>query len=256
MERGRARGRAPRPADRAALEAPPPPGPPRWRFWPVLFSAIAAFLIATVVTLLAGRVFGIPIRIDRLTPAQIGILTAAQDVTLGIVLIVLLRIWPKIGPAELGLASRPALQLGLSVGAGLWALSFVIADAQASIIGTHPQSLIIAASANRSVDGLVIYLVFGAAIVGVAEELLFRGVLFTLFRQRMRFVYAAVISSLAFMLVHEITAWLPVFAVGMVLAYVYEKRQSLWTNALAHGTFNAISFVLLFLLPNLQSLGS
>jgi membrane protease YdiL (CAAX protease family) len=251
MERGRARGGAPRPADRAALEAPPPPEPSRWRFWPVLLSAIAAFLVATVVTLLAARLFGIPIKVDQLTPQQVAILTGSQDLTLWVVLLLLLRAWPKVRPTDLGFRSAPAPQIGLVVGGGLWVMTFGIAEAQAAVFGAHPQSLIVAASGNRSVEGLVLYLVLGAALVGVVEELFFRAVLFTLFRQRMRFVYAAVISSAFFMLVHEITAWLPVFAVGMALAYLYERRHSLWTNALAHGTFNAISFVLLFVLPNL-----
>ena len=253
MERGRARGRAPGPADRAALEAPPPPEPPRWRFWPVLFSAIAAFLIATIAVLVAARLFDIPIKVDQLAPQQVAVLTIAQDLTLGVVLLLLLRAWPKVRPAELGFRSPPAPLLGLVAGGGLWLMTLGIANLQAAVFGSHPQSLIVAASANRSVEGLVLYLVLGAALVGVVEELFFRAVLFTLFRQRMRFVYAAILSSAFFMLVHEVTAWLPVFAVGMALAYLYERRHSLWTNALAHGTFNAISFVLLFLLPNLGS---
>jgi membrane protease YdiL (CAAX protease family) len=253
MERGRPRGRAPRPADRAALEAPPPPETPRWSLWPVLLSAIAAFVIATVATLLAARLFAIPIKVDQLTPQQVAVLTGSQDLTLGVVLLLLLRAWPKVRPADLGFRSPLAPQLGLVVGAGLWVMTFGIAELQAAVFGAHPQSLIVAASANRSVEGLVLYLVFGAALTGVAEELFFRAALFTLFRQRMRFVYAAVVSSTFFMLVHEITAWLPVFAVGMALAFLYEKRHSLWTNAVAHGTFNAISFVLLFVLPNLGS---
>ena len=257
MERGRARGGAPRPADRAALEAAPPPetppAPRPWPFWPALLSAIAAFAIATAAAIAAGRVFGIPVRIDELSSAQIAILTAAQDVTLGVVLVLLLRAWPKVRPAELGLVAPASPQLGLWIGGGLWGLSFVIAELQSSVVGAHPQALIVAAAANRSVEGLISDLVLGGALVGVVEELFFRAVLFTLFRQRMRFVYAAAVSSAVFALVHEMTAWLPVFALGMALAFLYEKRHSLWTNAIAHGTLNAISFLLLFLLPNLGS---
>jgi membrane protease YdiL (CAAX protease family) len=210
-------------------------------------------VVASVAAVVAARSFGIPIKVDQLTPEQVAVLTTAQDLTLGVVLVLLLRAWPKVRPAELGFRSPPALQLGLWVGGGLWLLSFGIAELQSLVVGSHPQSLIVAASANRSIEGLALYLVLGAALVGVVEELVFRAVLFTLFRQRMRFIYAAVISSAFFMLVHEITAWLPVFAVGMALALLYERRHSLWTNALAHGTFNAISFVLLFLLPSLAS---
>jgi len=253
VERGRARGRAARTADRAPVEvAPPAPILPRWRFWPVLLSAVLAFLIANLAVVLAGRVFAIPIgRLDQLTPEQIAILTAAQDVTLALGLVVLLGVWPKLRAADLGVGAPLRVGLGVAVGAVLWGVSIVIANAQAAIIGSHPQSLILAAAAHRSFPGLLIDLVFGAGVVAIVEELFFRAVLFGLLRQRMRFLYAAAISSALFALAHEIAAWLPVFALGLGLAYLYEKRQSLWTNALAHGTLNAISFLLLFVLPDL-----
>ncbi len=189
--------------------------------------------------------------IETLTAEQISILTVVQDVTLGAVLLGLLRVWPKLRAGDLGLTARPDLRLGIGAGAALWVLSIVIANAQEQVVGAHPQALIVAASANQSVEGLVLYLVLGAALVGSVEELFFRAVLFTLFRQRMRFAYAAVVSSVVFMLGHEPAVWLPVFALGLALALLYEVRHSLWTNAFAHATFNAISFVLLFVLPNL-----
>jgi membrane protease YdiL (CAAX protease family) len=226
--------------------------PPRWRFWPVLVSAVVAFLVANVAVIAAGRAFAIPIgHLDQLSPEQIGILTAAQDLALGLGLLVLLRVWPKLRLSDLGARAPVHAGLGLWAGAGLWLLSIVIANAQAQVIGAHPQSLIVAAAAHRTLPGLVIDLAFGAGLVAIVEELFFRVVLFALFRQRMRFVYAAMTSSVLFALAHEIAAWLPVFALGMVLAYLYEKRHSLWTNAIAHGTLNAISFLLLFLLPDL-----
>lgn len=220
----------------------------------MLASAVVVFLIANIAVLAAGRAFGIPIgRVDELTPEQIGILTAAQDLTLGLGLVLLLRAWPGLRSADLGVTAPVAAGLGVAMGFGLWLLSIAIANAQAQLVGAHPQSLIVAAAANRSVPGLLIDLAFGAGLVAVVEELFFRAVLFALFRQRLRFAYAAVLSSALFAMAHEIAAWLPVFALGMALAYLYEKRHSLWTNAIAHGTLNAISFVLLFLLPDLTT---
>ena len=194
----------------------------------------------------------IPLRhLDLLTPEQIGVLTAVQDLTLAAVLLALLRVWPKLHAADVGLTVPPAPLVGVAAGAGLWVLSLVIANTQAQVVGAHPQALIVAAEANRSVPGLLIDLVFGGGVVAVVEELFFRAVLFALLRQRMRFVFAAALSSGLFAIAHEITAWLPVFALGIGLAYLYEKRHSLWTNALAHGTLNALSFLVLFFLPNL-----
>ncbi len=216
--------------------------------------AVAAFLLANVAVLVVGRVFAIPIgHLDQLTPEQIGILTAGQDLTLGLSLVILLRAWPKLRPEDLGLTARVRADLGVGVGVGLWLLSIAIANLQAAVVGAHPQSLIVAAATHPSVVGLIIDLVFGAGIVAVVEELFFRVVLFALLRQRMRFIYAAILSSALFAIAHEISAWLPVFALGLGLAYLYEKRHSLWTNAFAHGTLNAISFLLLFFLPDLGS---
>ncbi len=220
----------------------------------MLFSAVAAFLLANVAVLAAARFFAIPIgHLDQLTPEQIAVLTVAQDATLGLGLVFLLRTWPKLRRGDLGVTAPIGLPLGLAAGVGLWLLSIVIANAQASVVGVHPQSLLVAAAAHRSLPGLIIDVVFGAGLVAVVEELFFRVVLFGLLRQRLRFAYAAILSSALFAIAHEITAWLPVFALGLALAYLYEKRHSLWTNAVAHGTLNAISFVLLFLLPDFGS---
>jgi uncharacterized protein len=216
--------------------------------------AVAAFLLANVAVLVVGRAFAMPIgHLDQLTPEQIGILTAGQDLTLGLSLVILLRAWPKLQSADLGLTAHVRADLGVGVGVGLWLLSIAIANLQAAVIGAHPQSLIVAAATHPSLLGLLIDLVFGAGVVAIVEELFFRVVLFALLRQRMRFIYAAMLSSALFAIAHEISAWLPVFALGLGLAYLYEKRHSLWTNAFAHGTLNAISFLLLFFLPDLGS---
>jgi membrane protease YdiL (CAAX protease family) len=216
--------------------------------------AVAAFLLANAAVLVVARAFAIRIgHLDQLTPEQIGILTAGQDLTLGLSLVILLRAWPKLRPVDLGLTARVRADLGVGVGVGLWLLSIAIANLQAAVVGAHPQSLIVAAATHPSVVGLVIDLVFGAGVVAIVEELFFRVVLFALLRQRMRFIYAAILSSALFAIAHEISAWLPVFALGLGLAYLYEKRHSLWTNAFAHGTLNAISFLLLFFLPDLGS---
>lgn len=222
----------------------------RWRLWPVVLVAIIAFAIASLATVIVARLLAIPIgHLEQLVPPQIAILTVAQDLTLAVVLVGLLRVWPKVGLGELGVGQRIAVRTGLGAGVGLWLLSIVIANVQAAIVGSHPQALVVAAQSHPSLEGLIIAVVFDSALVGIVEELFFRAVLFSLLRQRLPFVPSAVCSSVAFALVHEMAAWIPVFVLGMGLAYVYERRHSLWTNALAHGTVNALSFVILFVLP-------
>ena len=161
-----------------------------------------------------------------------------------------MKVWPKVGAADLGLRSPVALGAGVGTGAALWLASIVIANLQAAVAGAHPQSLVVAAASHRSPEALVLDLVFAAGLVAIVEELFFRAVLFTLLRQRLRFAYAASLSSVVFAGAHEIAAWIPVFVLGVGLCWLYETRRSLWTNALAHGTVNAVSFIVLFLLPN------
>lgn len=201
--------------------------------------------------LVATIAFVIPIgHLDQLTPQQLAILTGAQDGVLGAALLLLLWVWPRVGPASLGLRTPVLVRTGLSAGALLWLASIVIANIQAALVGAHPQSLIVAAAAHRTPLALVLDLVFAAGLVAVVEELFFRAVLFALLRQRMRFAYAAALSSALFAAAHEVAAWIPVFVLGVGLCWLYEKRHSLWTNALAHGTVNALSFLILFVLPN------
>ena len=199
----------------------------------------------------AALVFAIPIgHLDQLTPQQIAILTTAQDGTLAAVLVLLLRVWPKVGLADLGVRTPAAGGIGVATGATLWLASILIANVQAAAVGAHPQSLVVAAAAHRSPEALALDLVFAAGLVAIIEELFFRAVLFALLRQRLRFVYAAALSSLLFAAAHEIAAWIPVFVLGLGLCWLYDRRHSLWTNAIAHGTVNAVSFIVLFLLPN------
>ena len=85
----------------------------------------------------------------------------------------------------------------------------------------------------------------------VAEELFFRGFLFRALRARNSFVFAGVISALAFGLVHYPGgAWqnavlLPIVMcfVGFGLAYIYERRGNIVANMAAHATFNVIGFL-------------
>jgi membrane protease YdiL (CAAX protease family) len=193
----------------------------------------------------------IPIgHLDQITPSQIAILTVAQDVPLGLVLLVLLRLWPKVGSVDLGLRAPVAARYGVAAGLLFWGASLVIANLQATVVGAHPQALVVAAAAHRTPEALALDLVFAAGLVAVVEELFFRAVLFALLRQRFRFVYAAALSSVLFAVAHEMAAWIPVFALGVGLCWLYEKRHSLWTNAIAHATVNAVSFLVLFALPN------
>ena len=213
--------------------------------------ALIAYVLANIAPIAAIALSGIDIgRLAGLGPRQLFVLTVAQDLTLGACLLLLMRVWPRLGLADVGLRVPPHPRLALGVGAALWGLSIAIANAQALALGAHPQTLVVAVSAHRGLEAFVLDMVSGAVIVPFVEELFFRAVIFTLLRQRMRLAYAAGISSAIFTVGHDVGSWIPVFVLGLGLAILYDRRHSLWTNALAHGVVNAISFALLFVIPD------
>ena len=90
---------------------------------------------------------------------------------------------------------------------------------------------------------LVMYLsIVLACIVGpFIEEVFFRGFCYRAFRSKSGVRWAMVISAAFFAFIHTSSfAFLPIFFLGLVLAYMYEKRGSLIpsiTIHILHNTF-------------------
>ncbi len=88
----------------------------------------------------------------------------------------------------------------------------------------------------------------------VAEEMLFRGLIFRGLRNPWGYWGAALASGFLFAAMHSLSYWslgflIPLTAVGMIIAFTYEKTGSLIAPVSLHMTFNLVSFVALLLLP-------
>lgn len=98
-----------------------------------------------------------------------------------------------------------------------------------------------------SVDHLAPFLlnvVLAAVIVPIVEELIYRGIGFTLLAQ-FGDIAAIVLTSFAFALAHGIVEGLPVFfVIGAALAFVRSRTGSIYPAMLMHGVFNGIQVVL------------
>ena len=82
-------------------------------------------------------------------------------------------------------------------------------------------------------------------IAPLAEETFFRAFLFTALLQPLGFGWAAAASSLIFALGHfHLGVVVPIFALGLLLAWLYHTTRSLWTVVAAHQMFNALSLAL------------
>jgi membrane protease YdiL (CAAX protease family) len=90
-----------------------------------------------------------------------------------------------------------------------------------------------------------------AVMAPVAEEILFRGVVFGWLRGRVPVPAAVVISAAILALAHpgwlEWTLLFPVFGVGCVLAILYHDSRSLWPGILVHASINTAATLVVLL---------
>jgi hypothetical protein len=100
----------------------------------------------------------------------------------------------------------------------------------------------------RSV-GLRVYLGFFAVILApLAEEFIFRGVLFSSLQKMGWPKCAWIFPSLLFALIHNnAPIFAPLFAFALALTWLYQKTGGLLAPMLAHALFNATNLGLLFL---------
>lgn len=87
-----------------------------------------------------------------------------------------------------------------------------------------------------------------------AEETFFRGFLFAGISERFGYVWGALLSALLFGFLHFLTSlqwsvFLPIFLLGIILAWLYFKTGSLWPCVITHFVYNLLAILLTLLLP-------
>jgi len=96
-------------------------------------------------------------------------------------------------------------------------------------------------------SGRIAIAAFAVIIVApFAEELFFRGFLYQALRRWRGVTSAILISAGVFAISHgEPLLMVGIFPLGIILAYMFQRRDSLVTTITAHMTYNTIGFVLL-----------
>jgi membrane protease YdiL (CAAX protease family) len=104
---------------------------------------------------------------------------------------------------------------------------------------------------NATSPAAQIYLGFFAVVLApVAEEFIFRGMLFPFIKQHGFPKSAWIGVSLLFALIHgDAGIFLPLFLLALALTWLYETADSLLAPIFAHALFNATNLVLLKYLP-------
>jgi uncharacterized protein len=146
--------------------------------------------------------------------------------------------------------SRALLLAGLAV---IVLLPAVLGLQQVSAVvltklGWQPeQQLAVTLLANTKSWWLRIYLgAFAVVLAPVAEEFIFRGMLYPFVKQLGWPRLAWIGVSFAFALIHDDAAtFVPLFVLALALTWLYEKTDNLLAPIAAHSLFNAANLVIL-----------
>jgi len=167
--------------------------------------------------------------------------------------------------AEIGRGKRPA-DMGLSaqgllpnIGKGIlvyvcFCPIFILAPFVVRKVAIHfgaalpPQPLVVLLETEESTALLSATALLAVVAAPVVEEMIFRGFLFSAIRDNLGSRGAVLLSALAFSLVHgNWFAILPLFLLGMILAWSFEWSKSLTVPITIHMVQNAVTiFTLLY----------
>lgn len=102
--------------------------------------------------------------------------------------------------------------------------------------------------------GIVLLVLSVGILAPIAEELLFRGLLYDFFRQKTGVLWAVLITSGLFGLAHydSFAVVVSSFIMGLVMAVAVEKTKSLWVSIFMHVVTNSGAIVVSALLVWLQ----
>ncbi|MFC1667772.1 lysostaphin resistance A-like protein [Chlamydiota bacterium] len=115
-------------------------------------------------------------------------------------------------------------------------------------IDFHEQAILSLLREESSLGIMVLYAILIALVAPIVEELFFRGLVYPVFKKKIGILGAFICSSLFFSLLHwNIYVLLPIFGVGMALAFVFEITGSLVASITFHIFFNSSALFIFFI---------
>ncbi|AFM40250.1 CAAX amino terminal protease family [Desulfosporosinus acidiphilus SJ4] len=146
-------------------------------------------------------------------------------------------------------AEKRFILLGLAAGFFLFFSIGLLGNELTKILGIPaPQSFAIAVKgANYSWEFALLTLL-GGIIAPIKEEMLFRGLIYPPLREAHGKGKGIVLTGMFFAMLHfDLIRFLPLFLGGIVLTWLYERSSSIWPSVVAHGTWNILMALALWI---------
>ncbi len=218
--------------------------------WRDLLGAIVIAGIGIVLLNIAVLILGLLLNIQLRESALLMLIAIPQDV------IIIRAAWTfsglrhNVGWDRLGLRSYD-VAFGCLFSAALFGLSFFIRICYVIIaqmwgVDLKPQDILM--SLDVTGWGFVLTFFAVALLAPVAEEIFFRGFLYGGLRARIGVIGAMIASTFFFTALHfSIDAFIPIFVLGLFLAWLYEKTGSLYPGIILHAANNGVAVIALFI---------
>lgn len=226
--------------------------PERYRGPAVLLLLLLVLVVAAILTAPFGEdAAALVLGEGRLSTAgAIALLVGTQAALLAVSWLFVFRPralvgWPSWSGRDPGAAIRSGLGWGLLAWIGATAVSVIVVVVLERLgIEADPQA---AEQALLVIDPWLAVLAI-VILAPVAEEVFFRGIVFNAWLRERGPRYAFIGSSLLFMVLHlSVAAAVPIFLLGLALAWIYRRTGNLLAPIAMHATVNGISVTLALL---------
>ncbi|HJS17532.1 MAG TPA: type II CAAX endopeptidase family protein [Anaerolineales bacterium] len=198
-----------------------------------------------LLVLIDGSLLLISLFGERGELAQSGLLVLVQ---LSFLLpVIIIFAWRRVSWKQIGFGKFDWATLG--IGCGLLLASYVLIlfhNLFLTVLGIDTQAEEML-KLFELLDSPVWFLLVGAILAPLVEEIFFRGFLFQGFRARYGWVRSILLSSGIFAIAHlDPVALIPTFILGNVLAYLYHRSNSIWPSVFLHVLVNSFGLCVVY----------
>ena len=222
-------------------------GLPPWRWW----MGFVGVVLGLAIPLVLGVVAGIGVAIGggdagELPSGVLIALTFLQDIGFVVAALFVARMARRPSARDFGLV-RTKLWRAVGIVLGVYVAFYVFAGIWAQVLNVDEESdLPDELGVDGSTAALVAVLVLVCVAAPVAEEFLFRGLLFTAVRTSAGMLPAAIVTGVVFGSIHigssPVGLLVPLGVLGFGLCLIYAWTRSLYPCVALHAVNNAIAF--------------
>ncbi|KGK82702.1 abortive phage infection protein [Desulfosporosinus sp. HMP52] len=223
-----------------------PPRKPKWNIW----QGLLLIAIITIIEFPLGWLES-PQDLESVRGILNFVKVGLGDSLLyfGVIIVFLRLIRRPLSDLGFVKSSRRFIVLGFITGVALFIGVGLLGNLLTKIFGTPaPQSFAIAVKGANYTWEFMLLTFLGGVVAPIKEEMFFRGLIYPPLRQIFGRGKGILLTGLFFAALHlEIIRFIPLFIGGIVLTWLYERSSSIWPAIVAHGTWNVLMALALWI---------